>query len=304
MIVTPRARMKRAGTKKASAQAAAPMNAKQQRFVAEYLVDLNATAAYRRAGYTATGQSAGVNAARLLATARVSAAIAEARGKMAKKLEISAERVMTEAWNILTADARELVEYRVSCCRHCWGAGFRYQRTANEMERARAALAQPAAGVKAMPFDSQGGAGFDARRDPNPACPECFGEGQGRALVNDTRRLSPGAASLYAGVRQTKDGVEVKFHSKVDALEKLFKHLGLYDRIRVGDETGQVLRTDSTASLAARGRAILAAAASGEVPAGQAAQLLAGLGTLAKLIETDELAARIAALEEKHGNAA
>lgn len=54
--------------------------------------------------------------------------------------------------------------------------------------------------------------------------------------------------------------------------------------------------------LADQGRAVLAAAGSGCLAPGQAAQLLAGLGSLAKLIETDELAARIAALEAKHGN--
>ena len=55
-------------------------------------------------------------------------------------------------------------------------------------------------------------------------------------------------------------------------------------------------------SLADQGRAVVAAAGNGCLAPGQAAQLLAGLGSLAKLIETDELAARIAALEAKHGN--
>jgi hypothetical protein len=55
-------------------------------------------------------------------------------------------------------------------------------------------------------------------------------------------------------------------------------------------------------SLADQGRAVLAAAGNGELAPGQAAQLLAGLGALAKLIETDDLVARIAALEAKHGN--
>lgn len=55
-------------------------------------------------------------------------------------------------------------------------------------------------------------------------------------------------------------------------------------------------------SLAEQGRAVLRAAGAGDLAPGQAAQLLAGLGALAKLIEADELAARIAALEAKHGN--
>ncbi len=50
-------------------------------------------------------------------------------------------------------------------------------------------------------------------------------------------------------------------------------------------------------SLADQGRAVLAAASAGTLAPGQASQLLTGLGALAKLVETDELAARIAALE-------
>lgn len=54
-------------------------------------------------------------------------------------------------------------------------------------------------------------------------------------------------------------------------------------------------------TLSDQGRALLVAASAGQLAPGQAAQLLAGLGALAKLIETDELIARIAALETKHG---
>jgi hypothetical protein len=52
-------------------------------------------------------------------------------------------------------------------------------------------------------------------------------------------------------------------------------------------------------SLADQGRAVLEAAAAGTLAPGQAAQLLSGLSAIAKLIETDELAKRLAALEAK-----
>ena len=52
--------------------------------------------------------------------------------------------------------------------------------------------------------------------------------------------------------------------------------------------------------LADQGRAVVAAAGAGTLAPGQAAQLLTGLGALAKLIETDELAARVAALENRN----
>ena len=57
-------------------------------------------------------------------------------------------------------------------------------------------------------------------------------------------------------------------------------------------------------SLSEQGRAVMVAAGAGAIAPGQAAQLLTGLGSLAKLIETDELMRRIDALEAKHGTAA
>ena len=50
-------------------------------------------------------------------------------------------------------------------------------------------------------------------------------------------------------------------------------------------------------SLSDQGRAIFRALGSGELASGQAAQLLQALGAMAKVIETDELAKRIEALE-------
>jgi len=277
----------------AALMAKAPMSPKQQRFVAEYLVDMNATQAAIRAGYSAkTAYSIGQEN---LNKPEIAAAIAVARGKVAEKLDLSAERVIAEAWSIATADARELVEHRVGACRYCYGAGHRYQRTTGELERDR----REHEAKSGNEFDEQGGAGFDPRREPHADCPECFGVGSGRTIVNDTRKLSPAAAALYAGVKQTKDGIEVRMHDKGAAIERLFRHLGLYDRITLNPETSAQLAADSISTLADQGRAVMAAVAAGDIAPGQAAQLLGGLGALAKIIETDELAARIAALEEK-----
>lgn len=54
-------------------------------------------------------------------------------------------------------------------------------------------------------------------------------------------------------------------------------------------------------TLTAKAAAVLSAAAAGDLAPGQAAQLIAALGTLAKIHEVDELAARITALEANHG---
>jgi hypothetical protein len=56
-------------------------------------------------------------------------------------------------------------------------------------------------------------------------------------------------------------------------------------------------------SLTDQGRAVLASVASGELAPSQGAQLMTAIGTLARVAEIDELAARVQALESKHANA-
>lgn len=70
------------------------LSAKHKMFADEYLKDLNATAAYKRAGYIATGNSAEVSAAKLLRHPKVAAYIQERMNKRAQKLELDAEYVL------------------------------------------------------------------------------------------------------------------------------------------------------------------------------------------------------------------
>lgn len=71
-----------------------PLNLKHQRFVAEYLVDKNATQAALRAGYSAkTAYSQGQ---RLLKNVEVAEVISSKAEKQVEKLEITAERVLRE----------------------------------------------------------------------------------------------------------------------------------------------------------------------------------------------------------------
>src|SRR5579884_1628218 len=74
---------------------------KQQRFVEEYLIDLNATAAYKRAGYNAE-----VNAARLLRKAQVQEALREAQRQRSARTQITADAVLTELAKIAFSDMR------------------------------------------------------------------------------------------------------------------------------------------------------------------------------------------------------
>lgn len=63
------------------------------------------------------------------------------------------------------------------------------------------------------------------------------------------------------------------------------------------------LRLPEGGTLTSKADAVLSAAAAGDLAPTQAAQLIAALGSLAKITEIDELAARIAALEAQHGKA-
>lgn len=224
------------------------LTSRQARFVEEYLLDLNATAAARRSGYSA--KTAEQQGPRLLGNVEVALAIREAQAARSARVQLSADGVLQELGRIIVADPRELIGHRLGCCRHCWGTDYRYQFTPDEWRRAEDAAQRTRdvaiEGGKADPgpADPLGGIGFNATRTANPSCPECFGEGVTRVVVGDTANLSPAALALYAGVKVTKDGLEVKMHPKLDALDKAGRHLGLWDKVEVdvGGTLAELLR--------------------------------------------------------------
>lgn len=82
------------------------MTPKQQRFVEEYLIDLNATQAAIRAGYSAkTAEQQGFQ---LLQNTSVAAAVAERQAAISEKLEITQERIVQELAKIGFSDIRQL----------------------------------------------------------------------------------------------------------------------------------------------------------------------------------------------------
>lgn len=202
--------------------ASKPLTKRERRFRDEYLIDLNGTKAVLRMGWR--GKRPDVKASKMLARPHVRAAVDKAIAERAERTRISADQVV-EAWEaIARADAGELSEYRREPCRYCWGKDHRYQETPSERERR---FEEHAKKLDPGLFDEKGGVGFDPRRDPHPDCPECFGEGVGREHFHDTRYLSTEGRALFAGVKVTKDGIELKTHSKERALEALGRHLGM-----------------------------------------------------------------------------
>lgn len=196
----------------------------QQRFVEEYLVDLNGTQAAIRAGYSK--KTAEQYAHQLLKKPSVQAAIAKARSKLSERVEITQEMVLSRYWMIATADPNELIEHRRVCCRHCFGKDHAHQwKNQSEYERAVAAAKRD----DLPPPTDEGGYGYDPTIRPHPKCPKCQGEGYGEVHAHDTRDASPGAKALYAGVKQTKDGFEVKMQDQLGALNMVARHLGMFN---------------------------------------------------------------------------
>ena len=84
------------------------MTPKQAAFIAEYLVDKNATQAAIRAGYSA--KTANEQGSRLLANVSVRAAIDAALAKQADTLEITAERILRERARLAFLDPGKLFD--------------------------------------------------------------------------------------------------------------------------------------------------------------------------------------------------
>ncbi len=164
----------------------AALTPKQERFVAEYLVDLNATAAYRRAGYKARGRSAENAASRLLGVVGVQQAIQAGQAARGVQTGITAARVLTELAKLAFSDMRS--------------------------------------------FTSWGPSGV---------------------VLRDSATLSADEAACVAEVSQTvtEGGGALKFklHSKVDALDKLCRHLGVYnDRVHLEGELTHLIEIRET----------------------------------------------------------
>lgn len=85
------------------------LSPKQAAFVAEYLIDLNATRAAIRAGYSE--KTAGRTGCRLLRNAAVREAVEREQAGRAERTGITADRVLAELANIAFADPRDLMEW-------------------------------------------------------------------------------------------------------------------------------------------------------------------------------------------------
>ena len=197
-----------------------------RRFADEYLVDGRAGPAYRRAkGQAKDPYSAG---AELLRYPHIRAYIAKRQQEMGAKLEISAENVLKRWWELATTDVNEIIQHRRRACRWCYGEKHRYHWIDEEEWQEACRKAEQAEKPRPVP-SNEGGYGYQRSADPHPDCPRCDGEGEASVYIADTRRMSPQAKALYAGIKTTKEGTDVKTQDQGKALENVARHLGMLD---------------------------------------------------------------------------
>ncbi len=83
-------------------------NPRHEAFVREYLLDFNATEAYKRAGYSPKG--ARTSASHLLADPNIIARVQHLVDRRAEKLNFEGERVMLETARLAMSDIRDVME--------------------------------------------------------------------------------------------------------------------------------------------------------------------------------------------------
>jgi hypothetical protein len=210
---------------------------RESAFVDAYLTDFNGTRAMLTVKPSIRETSAATIASRLLRKVEVQSEIARRALAMKDTMELEA-RDLTRMWaQIVTVDRNEIAEVRRVCCPWCWSPNDDPQETPGQRSArwrkheslikqiaARAKEGQP---LTLPEFPELGGVGYDARRPINPSCTECFGDGQTKLIVKDTRKLSPAARAVYEGVDIKNGDVVVKMHSREKALELIARKLGM-----------------------------------------------------------------------------
>lgn len=146
------------------------MTEKQKIFADEYLIDLNATRAYK-AAYPGVKKDevASTNGSRMLTNAKVAAYIAERMQERQKRTEVTQDRVIEELAAIAFAKATDYVSIKGD-----------------------------------------------------------------EVLLHDTDELTEAQVRAIAGIKQGKNGIELRLNDKEKALELLGRHLGMFkDKVEV-----------------------------------------------------------------------
>ena len=185
----------------------AKLTAKQQRFCDEYLIDLNATQAAIRAGYSE--KRASEQAYQLLQKTTVQNHIAELQKEREKRTEITQDRVLHELALIAFAKASD------------------YARVVE-----KDAMVEVDGNM--VPVLDENGNQVKYRT-VEPILTDDLTEDQKKAI---------------AVIKKGRDGFEIKPYSKIQALELLGKHLGMFtEKVEVKNTTPNVFEGLTTEEL-------------------------------------------------------
>lgn len=191
------------------AQGLTPM---ERAFLREYLKDpkRNGTAAWRKVSPDCTPGSACTQAWATLRKPEAQQAIAQADKALQEQFDIDRAALLSRFLSIALADPNELTQVRQVACKNCF---------AGEVPKAKPldGLEDPLEGTP------------NIWTEPDPHCETCNGEGVPRMYLADTRKLSPQARALFAGVKTTRDGVQIVTHNQLEALVNAGKIIGAYE---------------------------------------------------------------------------
>ncbi len=152
---------------------------KEDLFVAEYLISLNASDAYRKSGYK--GKAVSALASQLLAKPSIQAAVAKAQAERMARTKISAADVLREIAKVGFASMRRFVLIDSD--------------------------GQPQINLTKTPHDD-----LDALSEISTE------------TVLERDGLGEDGQPIFSRIRKTK----IKLHDKLNALEKLAQHTGVY----------------------------------------------------------------------------
>lgn len=138
-------------------------------------------------------------------------AIEDRKRQLATAAGLSPEWILREYMAIASADPNQLVRVVTRCCDDCWAL--------SEVE---------------LP--------------PNADCKRCKGAGLSFVCVSDTSKLTGSARKLYAGAKQTKDGIEIKMRDQDGALRFLAEYIGMGKRMELSGPGGGPIPIAATGS--------------------------------------------------------
>lgn len=149
---------------------------KQKAFVEKYLVDLNATRAYKEIYRSVKNDNvAAVNASKLLRNPNVIAYLSERQKELQKRTEVTQEKIIHELAAIAFADVTDYVQITEH-------------------------------------------------------------EGMPMVELTPTKDIPIRKRAAIASIKQGNNGIEIKLHNKLDALDKLGRHLGMFKERDIENE--------------------------------------------------------------------